>query len=107
MLRIPWTDKITNEDVLHMIDGKIQITPMIRRKKLQYFGHLMRHNNICKTLLEGHINGKRNRGRPRMSWLDNITEWTGCSYEQTVRICMDRRRWKSIISSYPVQQDGT
>ena len=42
--------------------------------KLQYFGHLMRRvDSLEKTLMLGEIGGRRRRGRPRMRWLDGIT----------------------------------
>ena len=42
--------------------------------KLQYFGHLMRRaNSLENSLLLGKIEGRRRRGRPRMRWLDGIT----------------------------------
>ena len=43
--------------------------------KLQYFGHLMRRvDSLEKTLILGGIGGRRRRGRPRMRWLDGITD---------------------------------
>ena len=43
--------------------------------KFQYFGHLMRRvNSLEKTLMLGGIGGRRRRGRPRMGWLDGITD---------------------------------
>ena len=43
--------------------------------KLQYFGHLMRRvDSLEKTLMLGGIGGRRRRGRPRMRWLDGITD---------------------------------
>jgi len=43
--------------------------------KLQYFGHLIqRANSLEKTLMLGKIEGKRRRGKPRMRWLDGITD---------------------------------
>ena len=43
--------------------------------KLQYFGHLMqRANSLEKTLMLGKVEGRRRRGRQRMSWLDGITD---------------------------------
>ena len=42
--------------------------------KLQYFGHLMRRaNSLENSLMLGKIEGRRRRGRPRMRWLDGIT----------------------------------
>ena len=107
MLRISWTEKITNETVLQTLDSTLEVNTSIKKKKSKYFGHLIRHNNLGRTLLEGFICGKRTRGRPRMTWMHNILEWTGCNYEGAVRSAMDRNKWKSIISSYPVERDGT
>ena len=90
MLRISWTDKITNETVLQTLDSKLEITTSIKKKKSKYFGHLVRHNNLGRNLLEGYICGKRTRGRPRITWMHNILEWTGSSYEGAVRSAMDR-----------------
>ena len=43
--------------------------------KFQYFGHLMRRaDSFEKTLMLGMIEGRRRRGRPRMRWLDGITD---------------------------------
>ena len=43
--------------------------------KLQYFGHLMRRvDSLEETLMLGGIGGRRKRGRPRMRWLDGITD---------------------------------
>ena len=43
--------------------------------KLQYFGHLMqRVDSLEKTLMLGGIGGRRRKGRPRMRWLDDITD---------------------------------
>ena len=44
------------------------------KRKLQYFGHLMRIAvSFEKTLMLGEIEGRRKRGRQRMRWLDGIT----------------------------------
>ena len=48
---------------------------MMLKQKLQYFGHLMRAvDSLEKTLMLGGIGGRRRRGRPRMRWLDGITD---------------------------------
>ena len=71
-----------------------------------YFGHLIRRNNIHRVLLEGKINGKRERGRPRASWVNNIIKWAGLSYPDVIRTAQDRHRWKAM-SSHPCPVDGT
>ena len=48
---------------------------MMLKLKLQYFGHLMRRvDSLEKTLMLGGIGDSRRRGRPRMGWLDGITD---------------------------------
>ena len=48
---------------------------LMLKLKLQYFGHLMqRVDSMEKTLMLGGIGGRRRRGRPRMRWLDGITD---------------------------------
>ena len=53
----------------------ISLEGMMLKLKLQYFGHLMRRvDSLEKTLMLGGIGGRRRRGRPRMRWLDGITD---------------------------------
>ena len=83
LLRVPWTARRSNQSILKEISPGISLEGMMLKRKLQYFGHLMRRvDSLEKTLMPGGIGGRRRRGRPRMRWLDGITdsmdvsEWT-------------------------------
>ena len=83
LLRVPWTARSSNQSILKEISPGCSSEGMMLKLKLQYFGHLMgRVNLLEKTLMLGGIGGRRRRGRPKMRWLDGITdsmdvsEWT-------------------------------
>ena len=66
--------------------------------KLQYFGHLMRRvDSLEKTLMLGGIGGRRRRGRPRMRWLDGITDSMDMSLSELREMVMNREPWRVAI----------
>ena len=82
-----------------MVNEQLSIISTIKKRKITYFGHMIRRNNIHR------LEGKVRRGRPRTEWITNITEWTGMRYEYLVRLAQHRVQWRVITAN--LQEDGT
>ena len=77
-LRVPWTARRSNQSILKESCPGCSLEGLMLKRKLQYFGHLMRRaDSLEKTLMLGGIEGRRRRGRQRMRWLDGITDSMG------------------------------
>ena len=93
-MRVPWTARRSNQSILKEISPGISLEGM----KLQYFGHLMRRvDSLEKTLMLGGIGGRRRRRRPRMRWLDGITDLMDVSPSELREMVMNREASSAAI----------
>ena len=63
LLRVPWTERRSNQSVLKEINLECSLEGLMLKLKLQFFGHLFRRaNSLEKTLTLKKIEGRRRRG---------------------------------------------
>ena len=86
MLRISWTTRTTNVEVLTRMNTRTHLVNTTKIRKTAYLGHIMRHEEYeqLQLILQGKIEGKRGMGRKKKSWLRNIRDWTNISNGNTL-----------------------
>ena len=100
LLNISYKDHVTNEEVRRKIQAAIgELLPLVKKRKLRWFGHVSRSSGLAKTILQGIVKGKRKRGRQKKRWEDNIKEWTGMDFASSTRAAENRSRWKGIVAN--------
>ena len=65
---------------------------MVKRRKLQWYGHVSRSSGLAKTILQDTVKGGRRQGRQRKRWEDNIREWTGPEFARSQRAVENREK---------------
>ena len=91
LLRVPWSARRSNQSILKEISPGCSLEGLMLKRKIQYFGHLMRTADSSeKTLMLGKIEGSRKRGLQRMRWLVHITDSVGMSLSKLLELVMDR-----------------
>ena len=80
------------------ISPQYSLEGLMLKLKLQYFGHLMgRNDSMEKTLMRGKIEGRRRRGRQRVTWLNGITDSMGMSLSKCWELVIDREVFSSVL----------
>src|SRR5215469_9241646 len=110
LLRVPWTEKRTNQSILRQIKPETFLEAKIVKQKLSFFGHIMRSDAIEKQIMLGKVEGGKRKGRQRMRWMEGIYEATSRTLTNLRNDVMDRSSWRSFTHSVTKSRkwlDGT
>ena len=105
ILHISYKDHVTNEEVHAKIQqaiGPHEDLTIVKRRKLQWYGHVFRSSGLAKTILQGIVKGGRKQGRQRKRWEDNIREWTGLEFGKPQRAVKNREKWRKLVAKSSV-----
>ena len=80
---------------------------IVKRSKLQWYGHVFRSSGLAKTVLQGTVKGGRTQGRQKKKWEDNIKEWTGLEFTKSKRAVEKREKWRKLVVKSSVVPQGT
>jgi len=99
ILRIKWTQKITNEEVFQRVGRTETILQKAVRRKLSLFGHIARmgDDRKLKTLVFGIMEGNNRRGRPHREWTDDVEDWCGEPLQKLFHLAQDKYGWRKRI----------
>ena len=99
--RITHKDQVPNKEVrakIHQAIGPHEdLQTIVKRRKLQWNGHISRSSGLAKTILQGTVKGRRRQGRQKKRWGDNIREWTGLTFAKSQRAVESREKWRKLV----------
>ena len=106
ILHISYKDHVTNKEV----HAKIQqatgphegLLTIVKRRKLQWYGHVSRSSGLAKTILQCTVKGGRRQGGKRKRWEDNIREWTGLEFGKSQRAVENTKKWRKLVAKSSV-----
>ena len=106
ILRISFKDHVTDEEVRTKIQQAIgpheDLLTIVKRRKLQWYGHVSRSSGLAKTISQGTVKGGRRQGRQRKRWEDNIREWTSLEFAKSKRAVENRGTWRKLVAKSSV-----
>ena len=106
ILHISYKHHVTNKEGSGKIEQAIRphedLLTIVKRCKLQWYGHVSRSSDPAKSILQGTVKGERRQGRQRKRWEDNIREWTGLEFAKSQRAVENREKLTKLVAKSSV-----
>jgi len=100
MLKIKWTDRITNDEVFQRAKEERLLLEILKNRRHSWIGHTVRHKEFVVNILEGAIFGKKAMGRPRLQYSKQVARNTAAdSCTAVTRMACKKSRLKAANQS--------
>ena len=99
ILRISYKDHVTSfsAKIQQEIGPHEDLLTIVKRRKLQWYGHVSRPLGMAKTILQDTVKAGRRQGRQKKRWEDNIMEWTGLEFAKSQRTVENREKFRKLV----------
>ena len=81
----------------HAIGSYEDLITIVRKRKLRWYGHIIRSKGLAKMILQGTVQGGRRNGRQKKRWEDNLSEWSGLGLDGALRKAQNREEWRKVV----------
>ena len=102
ILRISYKYHVTSEEVRVKIQQAIgpheDLLMIVKRRKLQWYGHVSRSSGLTKTILQDTVKEGRRKGGQRKKWEANIREWIGLEFGKSQRAVENKDQWRKLVA---------
>ena len=102
LIQRPYSNEKVRTKIQQAIGTHEDLLTIVKRRKLQWYGHVSRSPGLVKTILQGTVEGGRRQGRQRERWEDNIREWTGLELGKSQRAVENREKWRKLVAKSSV-----
>ncbi|BFZ17725.1 hypothetical protein BsWGS_20764 [Bradybaena similaris] len=75
-----------------------ELLTTVKKRKLTWFGYVIRSNGLAKTIVQGTAEGWRRRSRQKRKWVDGVQDWTENTFEQNRLLEHKRKRWRKCVN---------
>ena len=108
MLRLSWTQKVMNEEILKRVGKGRTLMKRRRMRRLEFLGHIMRKEKLENLTVTRKIEGKRSKGRQRSTFMENLSSWvtkqvserkkTQMTKQALLSATKNRELWRGMIA---------
>ncbi len=103
----PWSDCLKREGAYKRARTQRTLITNIRKRQSLFLGHIMRKGQLENLVTTGKLNGKKGRGRPQMSLVDNMRQWLAPNINtaQLIQRTQDKDLCHQVVTDIRTEHD--